>query len=50
LGLAPHDHPEFQTLTVQVGEAMMGFAVHASLLMEAGRAFQAAAATEGKPN
>jgi hypothetical protein len=49
-GLAPHEHPECETLIVQIGEAVMGFAIHNSQMTPLGTALLAAAAPPGKPN
>jgi hypothetical protein len=48
--LAPNQETGFETLAVQVGEAVVGFAIHNSILSDLGKALQLASAMKSKPN
>jgi hypothetical protein len=48
--VGPNPETGFETLVVQVGGAVVGFAIHSSILSHLGGALQLASATKAKPN
>ena len=49
-GLAPNPEPEFETLTVRIGAAVIGFAIHSTALELLGPVFQTASVPKRNPN